>query len=609
MVLFNFISFISGRIHTSKGLLVAASFLLLQGVAVSQTQPQSSADSNKAMIRREKLHKAFKRVRQNQLTRQLGNLEKKEQELFKAVMIADTGDVALLIKRHANVNAKTSFGQTAISYAISGNEIRCNYKSPDYNQRIAANVATIIRMLVDAGEDVNEKDGGGLKDACLWMNKDAVAALIHAGADPNMKSKDGESALMTAASAGCYECVTQLLDAGAKANAKDKEGKTPLLIACITGSEEENWNASLDSESLKIVEVLLNAGAHVNDRSKAMKGKGKTLLEQTEEVLEIEKRHDAFESIPYRIDIIDILKKHGAKGKSIKHVEYDAHARALFAAIGRDDTNAVKSLIADGVNVNEHDTDAPTALWYACTKQNANLVKTLINAGADVNARFGYDGPALIWEMDATGEYNVTDTAVVAALLAGGADVNLKNDGRETALARAFVNPHGFDNSDAIMLLINAGADVNLKDNEGYTSLWWWHENVKVYEALLKHGADVNAKSKDGRTPLMNAANAAIAMMLIHAGADVNAISIYGDTPLMEAAKQGHDSVVAVLLEAGAHVNVRQKVQKLTALGYAMDEKKYFDGEYKKKGDESSSKDVARYQKIIDLLKQHGAKE
>jgi ankyrin repeat protein len=282
---------------------------------------------------------------------------------------------------------------------------------------------------------------------------------------------------------------------------------------------------------------------------------------------------------------------------------------ALFHAIDANDTNAVKGLIGKGVNINVRNRDGYTALYCACEQKNADLVKILLHAGAKVNARFGYDGPALIWEMDATGEENITDTAVVAALLAGGADVNARNSDGESALARAFINPHGFDNSNAILLLINAGANPNVKDNEGYTSLWWWHDDVTVYKALLKHGADVNAKSKDGRTPLMNVSNDTIASMLIKAGADVNAQSIYGETPLIEACSQGNPGVVAVLLEAGADVNARLKIMKLTALGYAMKEKKYFDGELKKNDDASSSEDVVRFQKVIDLLKQHGAKE
>ena len=47
-----------------------------------------------------------------------------------------------------------------------------------------------------------------------------------------------------------------------------------------------------------------------------------------------------------------------------------------------------------------------------------------------------------------------------------------------------------------------------------------------------------------------------IVRLLIAHGADVNAQSSSGNTPLMYACAGGHEDVVRVLLEAGAHVEV-----------------------------------------------------
>ena len=121
--------------------------------------------------------------------------------------------------------------------------------------------------------------------------------------------------------------------------------------------------------------------------------KAKQVLEITEDALDDDERLNFYDGeVPYRIDAINLLKRHGAKGESRKHVVYSGDDRTLLEAIDKQDTNAVKALIARGVNVNVHDANAPTALWYACAKKDITLVRMLIHAGAGVNARFGYDG-------------------------------------------------------------------------------------------------------------------------------------------------------------------------------------------------------------------------
>jgi ankyrin repeat protein len=57
-----------------------------------------------------------------------------------------------------------------------------------------------------------------------------VKALLEAGADPDAKTPDGDSALHLAAFAGKMDIVRVLVEGGANVNLKDAAGKTALQV-------------------------------------------------------------------------------------------------------------------------------------------------------------------------------------------------------------------------------------------------------------------------------------------------------------------------------------------------------------------------------------------
>ena len=146
------------------------------------------------------------------------------------------------------------------------------------------------------------------------------------------------------------------------------------------------------------------------------------------------------------------------------------------------------------------------------------------------------------------------DAEAVAALLAGGADVNLRRPDGATALTWA---AHWDDLALAARLL-EAGADPNAADDHGVTPLERAAENASLpmVERLLDGGADAGAARTSGLTPLMTAArtgDAAIVEALIDHGADVNAATVESrGTALMWALAAPHPDVVRLLLERGA---------------------------------------------------------
>jgi len=89
---------------------------------------------------------------------------------------------------------------------------------------------------------------------------------------------------------------------------------------------------------------------------------------------------------------------------------------------------------------------------------------------------------------------------------------------------------------------------------------------VEICTFLIEQGIDVQAKSDSGMTALMLAMNPnsepdsyKIVSLLLDAGADVNSESGGNNTALMEAGHKGLTSVVELLIEKGALVDIQNK--------------------------------------------------
>ena len=93
---------------------------------------------------------------------------------------------------------------------------------------------------------------------------------------------------------------------------------------------------------------------------------------------------------------------------------------------------------------------------------------------------------------------------MVQVLLSAGADVNSRNDSKQTVLMLLSEE----STADIVWDLINAGAGVNLTDEEGDTALIEVAsvKNLPALTALIHAGAKVDTKNKEGKTALMFAA-------------------------------------------------------------------------------------------------------
>jgi ankyrin repeat protein len=167
---------------------------------------------------------------------------------------------------------------------------------------------------------------------------------------------------------------------------------------------------------------------------------------------------------------------------------------------------------------------------------NLAEIKKQLAWGANPNSKtFWYKDTPLI----VAAAYGHTE--VVKLLLEKGAQVNMGNEGGETALHYAARHGH----TKVMRILLEHGADPKSKGTGCGTPLQWavrggQRQSVKT---LLDYGVDINQRGTDGETALSTAASEYpdIVSFLISLGADVNTRADNDCTPLQR-----------LLLERGA---------------------------------------------------------
>jgi ankyrin repeat protein len=278
-----------------------------------------------------------------------GGDDSSRQALLAAVRASDKDRVQELLRRGADVNARTEDGTTALMHATAVGDLG------------------LVRTLLDHKADVNARNKAGAT-ALMWAvgDRDKVRALLDRGADVNARAGSGRTPLMIAVgSPGAGDVVKLLLDKGADARF-GHQGFT-VLMAALEGGDRE------------VVRLLIARGADVKARNRA----GWTAL------------HAA--ALAGDRALAEDLLAHGADVNASETLQ--GRTPLLWAAAGGR-TDLVKLLLDHGADVKARESfSGTTALICAAASERGDLalVNLLIEKGADHGATDNHGASALAW--------------------------------------------------------------------------------------------------------------------------------------------------------------------------------------------------------------------
>ncbi len=459
--------------------------------------------------------------------------------IVDAARNGDEAALRSLVEQGANVNATAGDGSTALLWASH------------------RDLPESVDLLVRAGAQVNRANDLGATP--LWAASEngsvaVVELLLDADADPNLALRHGETPLMAAARSGGARAAELLLEHGADPNATGPRGQTALMWAVLDLSSD-------------VVKVLVDHGADVHARTAA--------------TMEL-KAHEPHTHI-----------------QNQGWFEHGGNTALMFAArVG--DAESARHLVAAGADVNDKSAFGVSALAMTAYSNFRTLVaEPAYSSGGPytMGAREGFR-PGQFGE-------------VVEFLLEAGADPNGGSD-KFTALHAAILR----HDQRSVDLLLQHGADVTIPlatftpHQRGSNQAFYFHNGwigarpvwlaarfgtAGILRSLLEHGADPRfvhrseyfngvdgaltsgifaARQLELTTTLMAALGMSNAgrpwvyqhvctpeheqatldkvRLLVDAGADLAMETADGFTALDQARALQYESVVEVLLAAGA---------------------------------------------------------
>jgi len=215
---------------------------------------------------------------------------------------------------------------------------------------------------------------------------------------------------------------------------------------------------------------------------------------------------------------------------------------ALVTATRNDNIVEVRRLLDKGTPTHTRDSAGHSILHIALLEGNADIAKLLIERNADISFPT-YEGYQPIHF--AAGFC----PAVVPLLIKKGANANV-NPSLFTRSPLEFAIQSG--NVEGVAALIEGGANVNMPTPHKKTAL---HKAVAIniepiVKVLLDHGADIDKADTDGTTALHIAVTRDIDILalLLERGANTRAMDARGRTPLHVAANIGRTEAAALLL-------------------------------------------------------------
>ena len=437
--------------------------------------------------------------------------------------------------------------------------------TPALIEAARANDADRVRALIDAGADVNARQGDGATALHWAVHRNNLAAahlLLDAGADANAANGLDATPLWLAAENGSAPMTTLLLDAGAEPGVPLALGETPLMIAARSGAAET-------------VALLLDAGAHPNaaerdrDQTALMWAAAQGHADVAQLLI------DAGADLRARTRVWDQLENTAGNTNTSGNfrMAHGGSTPLLFAASGGD-VETARVLVEAGADPNDTAASGTSALAMAAHSGHGPLAIYLLEQGADPNAaEAGYAAlHAAVLR---------SQVALVEALLAHGADVDALVEhgtpGRRFSAdfsirhqwigANAFWLAARYGEPEILEVLAEQGANPHILPASGMSPL-------QAAMGVTRNPAENRRNQVDG--PDIDPADLEqitldVVRQILEMGVDVNSADERGNTALHDAVRIGFASVVDLLASHGANLAAANE-QGETALALAESE-------------------------------------
>eukprot|EP00607_Mallomonas_marina_P008681 CAMPEP_0182423052 /NCGR_PEP_ID=MMETSP1167-20130531/8951_1 /TAXON_ID=2988 /ORGANISM="Mallomonas Sp, Strain CCMP3275" /LENGTH=428 /DNA_ID=CAMNT_0024601669 /DNA_START=1 /DNA_END=1287 /DNA_ORIENTATION=+ len=416
---------------------------------------------------------------------------------FPLIHAVRAGDVSLthrLLKEGADVHYTDESGYTAFMYACQCGE------------------AEIAEMLVQSTGDlslISHEEGKKafliakqnknpliialftslmMVDCAGEGNMPELLRLLHDGVNIDFKDEKGDTALHKAAVSGHVAIIRLLLQEKANYHLQNNEGLTALESARCVGQDSTMALLSFplilaaDSGDEKEFSVWLGRGAWENHVDEY----GETALMKA-----ARKGHKGIVNQLMKIRVDTTIKN--KEGKTALQLATEANQTSVMSLF-------------------------PTSLSAAAEGGYLSEVARMIEEGVDVDST--------------AGDWN-NWTPLIRASRSGQAEV--------------------------VQYLLDKGADVNMMNENKHTALQWaaWNNHVRVAVILLDRGAIINLANENGWTPLICAAwngNLEMSVLLLDRGAahGINITDQEGKNALTWARFKDHTEVINLLVSMGA---------------------------------------------------------
>jgi ankyrin repeat protein len=403
-------------------------------------------------------------------------------------------------------------------------------------------------LLIEGGAGVNIKTEGGQTALMKWAGRFGgggqvtFQALMRAGALLDEQDADGRTALMRAALKKNKSELSLLLAAGANTKIQDKQGRSAIWYAAQNGPPL-NIGFSQYSYCAAIVECLAQA-------------EGRSILPALADALQ--KKNES---------LCKFYMQEIAAGKENEVIEPAAEALPIQGLINNNNNNNVvapqvpannKEAITEFINAeNAH---GETALHYAALRKNKKIYNLLLEHGAQENTKtkdgntpdkFASEKCSICLEKLKDDLMQINCSHILHRACLG--ELEKKRDAI-CPLCRAVIQEsHDYEmprlSGRDLTPLMQAVSD----GNEG-----------AVRNLIQEHKAGGEINLIDAATQ----GNLARVQALIQAGAHLNIRDSSGCTPLMLAAQAGHELVIQELIAHGADVQLTN-MRGRSVYGYA----------------------------------------